>query len=230
MKNRIPESLIFAFAIIVFGGILHNGFLQFVNRDRIVSVRGLAETEAPADKVFWSVSFSEIGDDISKLSQSIVQKDSLILKFFTDHGIAREELTVNAPEIIDVFANPYMEKRQKDSRYTMTSTISLASSNIDAVRKLRSEIAEVASKGIALNVGYALYEFTKLNEIKPQMIEEATRNARAAAEKFAKDSQSKLGKIKLASQGLFSIDSRDESTPYIKKVRVVTNIDFQLED
>jgi hypothetical protein len=84
--------------------------------------------------------------------------------------------------------------------------------------------------GIVINNNYASYEFTGLNNIKPQMIENATKNARAAAEKFAKDSESKLGKIRNASQGVFSIDYRDENTPHIKKVRVVTTVDFALED
>ena len=69
-----------------------------------------------------------------------------------------------------------------------------------------------------------------MNSIKPQMIEEATKNARAAAEKFAKDSESKLGKIKTANQGLFTIENVDEYTPNVKHVRVVTNVTYFLED
>jgi hypothetical protein len=91
-------------------------------------------------------------------------------------------------------------------------------------------MVNLIDKGIVINNNYASYEFSGLNNIKPQMIEKATINARAVAEKFAKDSQSKLGKIRNASQGVFSINDRDENTPYIKKVRVVTTIDFSLED
>jgi hypothetical protein len=105
---------------------------------------------------------------------------------------------------------------------------------VDKVKALITQQSELLTKGVALLSGeyqYAIvYEFTKLNEIKPQMIEEATKNARAAAEKFALDSQSELGKIKRANQGLFTINDRDINTPDIKKVRVVTTVEYYLED
>lgn len=229
MKNRILESLILAIAVIAFGGLIHSGLLELGNRGRTVSVRGLAEKEVSADKVFWSMNFTEVGNDLSALSRSLAEKDSIVLNFFLKHGLAREDLTIKAPEIYDGHTNPYMDKLPKN-RYTMTSAFTVATSKVDTVRKLQLEISELAIQGIALSLGEAQYEFTGLNEIKPQMIEEATHNAREAAEKFAKDSDSKLGKIQNAKQGLFSIDNRDENTPYIKNVRVVTFVDFALED
>lgn len=229
MKNRILESLILAAAIVVFGGFICCGLSKMGNRERTVSVRGLAEKEVLADKVFWSVSFTEVGNEISAIYRNVAEKDSLIIKFFLERGIDREDITVNAPGIADALADRYREKLP-ENRYTMTSTITLASSQVENVRTLQSEIAELAAQGIALDVGYANYEFTGLNTIKPQMIEEATKNARSAAEKFAKDSDSELGKIRNAQQGVFSIDNRDENTPYIKKVRVVTYVDFMLDD
>lgn len=229
MKNRILESLILAAAIVIFGGFICCGLSKMGNRERTVSVRGLAEKEVLADKVFWSVSFTEVGNEISAVYRNVADKDSLVIKFFVDRGIAREDITVNALDITDALANPYMEKRP-ENRYMMTSTITLASSQVENVRTLQSEIAELAARGIALNAGFANYAFTGLNAIKPQMIEEATKNARAAAEKFAKDSDSELGKIRNAQQGLFSIENRDENTSYIKKIRVVTYVDFMLDD
>ena len=229
MKNRILESLILAAAIVIFGGFICCGLSKMGNRERTVSVRGLAEKEVLADKVFWSVSFTEVGNEISAVYRNVADKDPLVIKFFVDRGIAREDITVNAPDITDALANPYMEKRP-ENRYMMTSTITLASSQVENVRTLQSEIAELAARGIALNAGFANYAFTGLNAIKPQMIEEATKNARAAAEKFAKDSDSELGKIRNAQQGLFSIENRDENTSYIKKIRVVTYVDFMLDD
>lgn len=229
MKNRILESLILAAAIVTFGGFICCGLSKMGHRERTVSVRGLAEKEVLADKVFWSVSFTEVGNEISAIYRNVAEKDSLIIKFFLERGIDREDITVNAPGIADALADRYREKLP-ENRYTMTSTITLASSQVENVRTLQSEIAELAAQGIALDVGYANYEFTGLNAIKPQMIEEATKNARAAAEKFAKDSDSELGKIRNAQQGVFSIDNRDENTPYIKKVRVVTYVDFMLDD
>ena len=112
--------------------------------------------------------------------------------------------------------------------------ITVTSNQVKLVRQLINEQSELLKQGIAITgepYRYGVqYEYTGLNDIKPQMIETATKNARAAAEKFATDSESKLGKIKKASQGQFSISDRDDNTPYIKKVRVVTTIDYALED
>ena len=142
-------------------------------------------------------------------------------------------MSINAPEIIDMNAERY-NSTPSPYRYNVTSVITVTSNKVDLVRKLISEQGELLKKGIAIsggdyryNVGY---EFTSLNEVKPQMIEEATKNARKAAEKFAKDSDSELGKIKHAYQGQFSIENRDANTPYIKRIRVVTTIDYSLED
>ena len=123
---------------------------------------------------------------------------------------------------------------QSPYRYNVTSVITVTSSQVDKIRKLISEQGSLLQQGIALTGGdyryNVTYEYTDLNKIKPQMIEEATRNAREAAQKFATDSDSKLGKIKSARQGQFEITDRDANTPYIKKVRVVTGLDYYLED
>lgn len=230
MKIRVVDSLIRAVAIVIMGCLIYSGFMKVSDRGRKVSVRGLAEKEVVADRVFWSVSFSEMGNDIPALYKTVAGKDSLVIKFFLDHGIPREDISVKAPDINDVLANPYRDSdKRPENRYTMTSAISIASSRVENVRKLQSEIGELAAQGFALNVGYADFVFTGLNSIKPQMIEEATKNARFAAEKFAKDSESELGKILEASQGQFSIDDRDANTSHIKKVRVVIYIDFAVE-
>ncbi|HAY24447.1 MAG TPA: hypothetical protein DCX63_05185, partial [Bacteroides sp.] len=119
-------------------------------------------------------------------------------------------------------------------RYNVTSVITVTSTKVDLVRKMISEQSELLKQGIAITGGdyryNVQYDYTGLNDIKPQMIEEATKNARAAAVKFAKDSDSELGKIKRAYQGQFSIEDRDANTPYIKRIRVVTTIDYSLED
>ena len=156
-----------------------------------------------------------------------------IVEFLLQKGIAEKEITVNAPEIIDLNAERYTENRT-GYRYNVTAVITVTSMKVDLVRQLISEQGELLKQGIAITGGdyryNVQYDYTDLNSIKPQMIEEATKNARAAAEKFASDSNSKLGKIKHANQGQFTITDRDSNTPYIKKVRVVTTIDYYLED
>ena len=141
---------------------------------------------------------------------------------------------INAPEIIDLKADRYSNQENTAYRYNVTSVITVTSNKVDLIRDLVTEQGELLKRGIAVTGGdyrYNIqYEYTGLNTIKPKMIEEATKNAREAAEKFAKDSDSKLGKIRHAYQGQFSISDRDANTPYIKKVRVVTTIDYSLED
>ena len=110
----------------------------------------------------------------------------------------------------------------------------MATKKVELVRQLLTQVGELLKEGIAISGGdydsRVQYEFTSLNLIKPEMIEEATRNAREAAEKFAADSGSELGKIQTANQGLFSINDRDQYTPYIKHVRVVTSVNYYLEN
>ena len=233
MKSRIPESIILAIAIVAFGALIYCGIEKASDRGRVVHVRGLAEMEVPADKVFWNLNYGFVGNDMLDLFKTIDQKNVIVKHFLTDNGISVNDITFNPPSLSDHEANAYSENRSK-FRYSINSNIIVATTNVDAVKELRQsfqqKMSNLIDSGLVLNSGYASYEFTGLNKVKPQMIEEATINARAVAEKFAKDSQSKLGKIHNASQGVFSIDDRDENTPYIKKVRVVTTIDFSLED
>ena len=230
MQSRIKETLILAVAVIFSGILAYNGFCRMINKDRSVTVRGLAEREVPADKVFWSVSFSELGNEIVPLYHKVREKDSIIVQFFMERGLPREDITIDAQSIEDAYADRYRyQSKRPEFRYTMTSTITVASSKVELARTLQMEVAVLAGTEILVNSGFARYEFTGLNDIKPEMIGEATRNARQAAENFAKDSQSKIGNIREASQGVFSIEDRDDNTPTIKKVRVVTRIDFALD-
>jgi hypothetical protein len=156
-----------------------------------------------------------------------------VISFLKENGITDEEISVNAPEIIDMSAERYSTS-PPPYRYNVTSVITVSSGKVDLVRELISDQGELLKQGIAITGGEyrynTVYSYTGLNDIKPQMIEEATRNARTAAIKFAQDSDSKLGKIKNAYQGQFSITDRDENTPYIKKIRVVTTVNYYLKD
>ena len=229
MKTRIPEALILAIAIVMFGLLVYCGIDRASDRGRVVHVRGLAEMEVPADKVFWNINYGILGDDMPSLFKGIAKNDSIIKQFMVKHGIAAEDITFNPPMINDHEANMYSQNHSR-FRYSINSNITIATHKVEAVRDLQQKMTKLIDLGIVINNSYASYEFTGLNNIKPQMIENATKNAREVAEKFAKDSESKLGKIKTASQGVFSIDNRDENTPHIKKVRVVTTVDYSLED
>ena len=233
MKNWRIEAVILAIGMLLLGVFINNGFSEFAQKDRSVNVKGLAEMEVPADKVTWPLVYKSLGNDLGALYDDIKRSNQTILGFLKEKGIEEAEISVNAPEIIDQKAERY-SNNDSPYRYNVTSVITVTSTKVDLVRKLISEQGELLKRGIAITGGDYRYnvsfEYTSLNKIKPGMIEEATKNAREAAEKFAKDSESKLGKIRHANQGQFSISDRDANTPYIKKVRVVTTIDYSLED
>lgn len=232
MKNWRIEALIISIGIILLGVMIKNGIDNFVDKERVVSVKGLAEMEVPANKVVWPLMYKDIGNDPALLYTNMVQKNNVIVQFLKNNGITDNEISIAPPEVIDMQAERYGD-RNINYRYNATSVITVTSLNVDKVRKLMSEQAELLRQGIAISGGdyryNVSYEFTGLNDIKPQMIEEATKNARAAAEKFAKDSDSSLGKIRNASQGQFSISDRDANTPYIKSIRVVTTVNYYLK-
>lgn len=232
-KSWILEAGILAVGLSLLGVNLRSGINSFINKERIVSVKGLAELEVPADKVIWPLMYKEVGNDLVQLYASMEQKNRTIVEFLKRNGIRDEEISLAPAEVNDLQADRYASQDVR-YRYNATSVITVTSGEVDKVRKLMAEQAELLKKGIAITGGdyryNVVYEFTGLNEVKPQMIEEATKNARAAAEKFAKDSDSELGKIRNANQGQFSISDRDANTPYIKNIRVVTTVNYYLKN
>lgn len=234
MKYRILSSVLLALAIVVSGFALRSGIVTFKDRDRQVSVKGLAEREVKADKVTWPLVYKEMGNDPTAMYDALEHKNAAIVRFLKAGGVTDAEISINPPAITDRQANDYADNSQI-SRYKATSVITVTSANVDKVRALMRRQGELMKQGIPIiseeyGDNRIVYEFTGLNAIKPAMVEEATKNARSTAEKFAADSQSKVGKISHASQGQFSIEDRDATTPYIKNVRVVITMDYQLED
>lgn len=199
--------------------------------DRIVSVKGLCEREVKADNVICPFAYKEGGDDLQQLYRTIERKNAVIIRFLGAAGIGEEEISVAAPKVLDTRT----EWSGSQNRYTyiVTSVVTVCTDKVDEIIALQAQQGELLQQGIAMTSGWefpTVYTFTKLNEIKPSMIETATKNARETAEKFAADSNSKLGKIKRATQGQFSITDRDSNTPYMKNVRVVTSVDYYLKD
>jgi len=220
--------------LLVFGLLLQHGLESFKDKDRVVDVKGLSEREVKADRVIWPLMYKEIGDDLQAINTTIQSKNQAILAFLKANGVSDDEITLSSPEIVDMKADRYATNNVVKYRYNVTSVITIYSKKVDLVRKLMENPSELIDKGIALTGEDYRYQkqflFTGLNRIKPTMIEEATRNARTSAIKFAQDSQSKLGKIRSADQGQFSITDRDANTPYIKTIRVVTTVNYYLED
>ncbi|MCH5328039.1 MAG: SIMPL domain-containing protein [Coprobacter sp.] len=231
--KMIASAAVIAVGLYLSGWALGHAIIEVKNRDRVVSVKGLAEREMPADMVIWPLTYKEIGDDLVSIYTTVNRKNETIISFLKKNGITDSEITVSAPQIIDMEAERYSSSRSP-YRYNVTSVVTVTSGQVDKVRELMYEQTDLLKQGIAISVGEYQYRpqfmFTRLNDIKPEMIEEATKNARNAADKFAEDSDSRLGKIKKAYQGQFSIDDRDANTPYIKKIRIVTTVDYYLKD
>ena len=201
----------------------------------VVSVRGLAERDVDADLAIWPITFQETSDDLIDLYNRIIEKRKVVSRFLIDAGFKTDDISYSAPSISDLKLRINNDESVKGKpRYLAEATVTLRSSDVTRVKKTIEQSGYLVGKGIVLvAAGWenrTKYLFKGLNKIKPEMIEEATKNARVAAEKFAADSGSRLGKINNASQGLFSVEDRDEGTPEKKTVRVVTSVDYFLVD
>lgn len=232
-KTLVVAAIILAVGFSAIGIAIRSGIVHFKDSERVVSVKGLSEMEVNADRVIWPLMYKEVGQDIQAIYVNIENNNKKIVNFLTSNGIPSEQISITPAQVIDMEAQQYNSSPVK-YRYNVTQVIIIASDKVDLVCKLMSEQSELLRQGIAVGATDYQYntsfQFTKLNEVKPKMIQEATQNARQAAEKFATDSQSSLGKIKYANQGQFSVTDRDENTPYIKTVRVVTTVEYYLKD
>ncbi|MBV5327276.1 MAG: SIMPL domain-containing protein [Chlorobium sp.] len=220
--------------LVIMGYLLSAGITKFKALERTVSVKGLSEREAPADIAIWPIKFEVAADDLSSLVTAIEEKNKVVLDFLAANGFTARDISVSAPAIIDRQAQGYGDANRFTFRYAGSSTVSVYTRDVERVRSTVRKMVDLGKMGVA--VSGESYEaktefiFSDLNALKPVMIEEATNNARAVAEKFASDSKSRLGKIKSASQGQFTIENRDSNTPYIKKVRVVSTLEYYLAD
>ena len=217
----------------VLGFFMGSSLIKFKAYERTVTVKGLSEKEYPADIALWPIQFSVAGNDLTGLYESIEKDSQEIINFLISNGFESGEINTSPPGIADKLAQGY-EKSKIEFRYNAAQTITVYSNKIDSVRSTMNKLAELGKKGVVLtDNGYqnsTEYLFTRLNEVKPGMVEEATIKAREVAQKFAKDSNSRLGKIRTAIQGQFSIDDRDRNNPHIKKIRVVSTIEYYLSD
>ena len=234
------KSSAFILGFFIFLGLAALGYflataaLDFKQYDRSVTVKGLSEREYKADIVIWPIGFTLADNDLENLYLTIDSHTLKIKSFLENNNIKPEEISFSSPAITDKTAQQYGGGDAPKYRYSSMQTVTVYSKNIDVVREVMSSLSELGKQGIVFSGGGYQYQteyiFTRLNEVKPEMIEEATRKAREVAEKFATDSQSKLGKIKQASQGQFSIFERDKNNPHIKKVRVVSTVQYYLSD
>ncbi|MBJ2194889.1 MAG: SIMPL domain-containing protein [Muribaculaceae bacterium] len=222
------SAALVAAGIFFLGVFIKSGIDNMAFRDRQVTVKGLAEREVEANRVTWPIQFSVAGNDLLSLYDQVTRYNEKIVTFLTTNGIDKNEISINPPDTYNATTNQYSSGNFKYN-YSLTCNVTVTTSKVAKVRELLDRQAELLKEGIPYSNSYINYEYTALNDIKPTMIAEATKNARDAAARFAEDSGSKVGKMKTASQGQFSIEDQS-ATPFLKKVRVVTTIVYYLED
>lgn len=233
MENKKFYALCLLAGMLFIGAMLPTAVSKFRAYDRTVNVKGLSEREVMADKVIWPIAFNVVGNDLNSVYSEIERNTSAIRDFLVSGGISEAEISVAMPAISDKYAQEY-GNNDRTYRYFSKNVVTVCTAGVDKVLELMPRQSELLKKGIIGSgnswENQVQFQFEGLNGIKPEMIEDATRNAREAAEKFAKDSGSRLGKIKTASQGTFTIYDRDSNTPYIKKVRVVSSVTYYLKN
>ncbi len=236
MKNTDWFSaILISIAVVIAGYFVSNTYKNGKAFERSVQVKGLSERQVNADLAVWPISITVASNDLNALKINIENQNKEIKSFFISEGFTEDELSSGTTNINDSKAALYgSENQNREFRYIANSDFTVRTSDIAKLRKALTNSLSLISKGILMsskNTWQPIqYSFSGLNKLKPTMIEEATKNAREVAEKFALDSNSKVSKIKSAQQGLFSINDLDENTSHIKIVRVVSTIEYQLED
>lgn len=237
MKNGTLAALILGSVLAV--GMIGGGYMigkgLFAARasERVVTVKGLAEREVPANLAMWPIVFSTTGNDLVAVQATLDAGAKKIFAFLAARGFAPPDYTLSSPRVTDRDAQGGRMRGEAGDRYVAEQTVTLRSGKIAAVKEAMQRSGELIRGGVALVRSYeynTTFLYTALDEIKPAMIAEATKDARKAAEQFARDSGSRVGAIRNAQQGYFDISDRDPFSPEIKKIRVVTTVQYFLED
>ena len=240
MENRTVWSsftlgITLSLGIIIASILISDALVELRAANRYVTVKGLAEQEVDADLAIWPITFEDADNDLSLLYQRLGEKRESIHAFLLSGGLPEQDISFLPPQVMDFHAHKYSYgKEKRPLRYRVETTLLVRTENVPLVKKLMEQSTELINRGIVIiQADYQRsteFLFTGLNAIKPKMIEEATKNARKAAEQFAKDSGSTVGKIRNARQGLFTITNRDKNSPDRKKIRVVTTVEYFLVD
>jgi uncharacterized protein len=241
--DKIVASAIFAVGITLAGYFIGNSFLKARLQDRHVTVKGLSEREVTADLAIWRITIKAVGNDLTEVNNKIISDRNALSEFLIKQGFKEEEIEIGDHFVTDLLANQYGDKSAKNSRYIINATTILKTHSVDKVRKATHLRSILVEKGIVIEDYGPSYVFTKFNDLKPEMLEEAIKNARKSANKFAEDSASKLGALKRANQGIFLIGpavGSEEDDEYnnkyaarlsiSKKIRLVTTLEYFLKE
>ncbi len=243
-RSSLVTTVILAIGIALGGWFIGHGFVSGRSADRFVTVKGVAEREAKADLALWPLRLVAADNDLAAAQARIARNTAQIYAFLTRHGLDTAQADLRGVEVTDAFANVYGGgDRGAAARYVVSQVVMVRTPDVDRVVAASERVGELVSAGVVLSssqMGFGpsgpTFLFTRLNDLKPEMIAEATASAREAAEQFAQDSRSRLGGIRRASQGVFVILPRDqvqgmmEETQAFKTVRVVSTVDYYLRD
>lgn len=230
IQRWFGTALIAAAGMVAGGYLLGDGLLRAKEADRAVTVRGLAERNVTADLATWTISYSASSGNVAEAQDKVRRDTAAIEAFFKELGFPADALQPTGANVSSYTNNGF-------TTYTVRQRMALRTNDVARARRAVAKQFDLVDRGVFLEEGSNIaYTFTRLNAIKPEMVAEATRDARASAEQFAKDSGADVGSIRNATQGYFTIESRDgdaegwgvSDTPY-KKVRVVTTVDFSLD-
>lgn len=232
-ENQTPskKNTILGVAIVLAAAVL-GLFMVFTVKtlksyDDTVKVRGLCEKEVPADRVVLRINFSGQDNELTALRATMERNEKAVIALLKKAGFGDEEIKYTSAHFNDRYDSYYTSNIR--FRYNANQTINLFTDKMDAVRDLERTIDGELLKQDIISNSYASYEYHGLNDIKPAMIAESLENARSAADEFAKNSHSRIGKMRTASQGYFEVEDLDENTPQVKKIRVVTTVEYYLK-
>ncbi|HZG46680.1 MAG TPA: SIMPL domain-containing protein [Allosphingosinicella sp.] len=231
-KVLLIAASLMAGGVVVGGYLLGDGLRRARMADRAVTVRGLAERDVTADLATWTISFTETGSELEPVRQAAEQDSATVVNFFRRAGFQPNEIDAAA-----ISVNQFYDENRGGNVVTVRRQIQLRTRDIAKAQQAYSRQADLIRAGVAVEEGSSMvYNFIKLNDVKPEMIALATQDARRSAEQFARDSGTDVGGIRTATQGYFSISARDgneaeegsgRNSP-LQKVRVVTTVDFFL--
>ena len=228
MKNNILAGACIALGLTLAGLFIYCGLKHFAEKDRAVTVKGLSTREVEADYAVWPLAYGWNGNDLPALYERIEQVTKRVKKHLLDLGFEESDIRQGSISVTDNWSNYYGDHRP-EYKYTLNTSLIVSTDKVKLVVASQGKEASLLKEGIIVKTEtWNLdYKYNGLPELKPSMIEEATQNARAVAQKFADDAQCSLGSIRRASQGQFSVEN-DEYQPWIKHVRVVTTVDYYL--
>lgn len=226
----VLSAILLAVGIAAAGWFAAQGMARLKTQDRYVTVKGSAERIAEADLVVWPLPHSVGGNDLAQVQKQLEANTATIRRFFAQAGFKPEEIAVSPPRLEDRWVYAYGDSRPPE-RFRYSTTVSLRTTDVAKALAVLRRSGELVAQGVLIGEGSAPdFDYTKLNDIKPELIAEATANARDSAVQFAQDSNSRLAGIRSANQGVVSISDRDLSSPQVKKVRVVTTVEYFLRD